>query len=64
MLPQYVDEEKHCEWCNNDIFIGYEAVTAQGMYFCEEECLMLHLAEGEQPVHVYLTNNKKYRSDD
>lgn len=59
MNPYYTPHHKKCEWCDDDIYIGYECLMTKDGFFCDKSCLKNHLYEGEQVSHIFLVGNRK-----
>lgn len=64
MYPHYTDRHQYCEYCDEVIFIGYEAELSPEGYFCSEECAKEHLYVSSDFKKIYLSNDFKYRSVD
>ena len=62
MIAYYVTENQYCEYCKNELYIGEEVEIHEDGLFCDSVCLMGHLYEMSHAKHVYLTDNKIYRS--
>lgn len=61
MIPHYVVHHQTCEWCEDEILIGYEALLTLDGFFCSEECYKNHLYEMNYKKEIVLTSEKIHR---
>lgn len=61
MLPLYAEKEKACNYCDSELYVGYECIESNDDFYCNEDCLKEELLENVPYKDIYLTNDKTMR---